>query len=791
MLSFQPLPEEESVNIYGFDISELKELEVKLRYHANLVDNVSDAIISTDKELKIRSWNKAAERMYGWKADEVIDLKRSDILKTTFPEGFSREIITTDIFEKGSWEGELIQKTKGGRDITVYAKSIQLMDEAGVVIGEISISYDITERKRAEEKLRESEERLNFALETVNTGAWELDLMSHNSPHRSLEHDRIFGYEQLLPQWTYEMFLNHVIPEDRVMVDAKFNKAITTGSDWSFECRIRRVDGIVRWIWAAGRHQVDATGSTRRIAGIVQDITERKQVEEALRESEGRYRMLFTNMTEGFCLVEVVYSRDGKPDDFRYLEINPTFELFLGVKKEKTLGKTMLKIFPNISPIAIERYKEAALSGQPFTFEIFSPVANKFLEIYVFSPEKGKLALVIRDITERKEAEDKLKDTLNNLDKLVKERTAELENAYNSLKESEEKYRNIVETANEGILITDKESIAIYINDRFANVLGYTPEELIGKSTWNLISEEYKPIVKMNLDKRRQGISNSYELKLIRKDGNPIWTIINAKPLHDDGGRYIGAMSMFTDITAWKEAEEALTKIDTARKQEIHHRIKNNLQVISSLLDLRADKFSGRENIQYSEVLEAFKESQDRVISMALIHEELYKGKEFKGEGFESVGFEILNFSPYIEKLAENLFLTYRLGNNISLNMELEDNLFFNMDTAIPLGIIVNELVTNSLKHAFIGRDKGEIRIQLHREESESTLFTLTVSDNGIGIPENLEIEDLDSLGMQLVITLVDQLDGELELKRNNGTEFNIWFTVTARKNQASTPASK
>jgi two-component sensor histidine kinase len=127
------------------------------------------------------------------------------------------------------------------------------------------------------------------------------------------------------------------------------------------------------------------------------------------------------------------------------------------------------------------------------------------------------------------------------------------------------------------------------------------------------------------------------------------------------------------------------------------------------------------------------------------------------------------------------------------------------MDTAVPLGIIVNELISNSLKHAFTEKEEGEILIKLHREENgefinsreesenegycKSTSFTLTVSDNGIGIPEDLEIEDLDSLGMQLVTALVDQLDGELELKRNNGTEFTMGFMVTENNNQVSTPA--
>jgi two-component sensor histidine kinase len=223
---------------------------------------------------------------------------------------------------------------------------------------------------------------------------------------------------------------------------------------------------------------------------------------------------------------------------------------------------------------------------------------------------------------------------------------------------------------------------------------------------------------------------------------------------------------MHTDITKRKLAEQALANIDIVRKQEIHHRIKNNLQVISSLLDLQAEKFNDKK------VVDAFKESQNRVISMALIHEELHKGGAL----------DTLNFSHYIEELADNLLLTYRVGNNgIILKNDIDKDIFFDMDTSVPLGIIINELVTNSLKHAFPDRDNGEIQIKLHREEGCNTTYILSVSDNGVGISEDLDIENLDSLGLQLVTTLVDQLDGELELKRDNGTEFFIRFTVTER----------
>ncbi len=237
-------------------------------------------------------------------------------------------------------------------------------------------------------------------------------------------------------------------------------------------------------------------------------------------------------------------------------------------------------------------------------------------------------------------------------------------------------------------------------------------------------------------------------------------------------------------MTEEKRQEKFLENIENARKKEIHHRIKNNLQVISSLLDLQAEKFNNKEHIKDSEVLEAFKDSQDRVISMALIHEELYKGGEL----------DTLNFSSYIEELAEHLFLTYKLGNtDIDLKTDLEKNIFFDMDIAVPLGMIINELVSNSLKYAFVNRAKGTIQIKLCREKSQKskgnragdnneglkgTGFVLKISDNGAGMPETFDLDDPDTLGMQLVTTLVDQLEGELELERDNGTEFIIRFTV-------------
>ena len=278
---------------------------------------------------------------------------------------------------------------------------------------------------------------------------------------------------------------------------------------------------------------------------------------------------------------------------------------------------------------------------------------------------------------------------------------------------AEEKIRklaNIVESSNDAIITESLKGIITSWNKGAEEMYGYSAEEILGKSIFILapciLTEEPKKLVE--LVKRGERVQQ-YETLRLKKDGTIINVSITLSLILDTYGKLTAISIIYRDITKRKEAEEALKYFETARKKEIHHRIKNNLQVISSLLELQAEKFNNREYIEDSEVMEAFRESQDRVISMALIHEELHK----------SEGLDTLNFSPYIEELASNLFLTYRLGNtDVSLNMDLEENIFLDMDTAVPVGIIVNEIVSNSLKHAFPGRDKGEIRIKFRKEEN-------------------------------------------------------------------------
>jgi PAS domain S-box-containing protein len=373
-----------------------------------------------------------------------------------------------------------------------------------------------------------------------------------------------------------------------------------------------------------------------------------------------------------------------------------------------------------------------------------------------------------------------LKETLDNLENLVQERTSELEKAYNSLKEGERGLAEAQKMAHIGNWYRNLKTDKIYWSDEVYRIFGFKPQEfeVTYNSFLSYVHLEDRGSVNNNFKKALNGEPYSSDYRITSANG--IERIVHAQGevVFDEEKTPIGMRGTIQDITERKRAEEALEKIEKIRIKEIHHRIKNNLQVISSLLSLEAERFTDEK------MLEALRESQNRVTSMALIHEELYKG----GKN------DSVDFAAYLQKLTADLFSSYNLGNdNINLKMDL-DQVYLEMDTAIPLGIIVNELVSNSLKHAFPAGGKGEININLCKNENFAVkcnvsvpgpdcmekngfYYVLTVTDNGKGIPEEIEFQNADSLGLQLINILVEQIDGCIELKRNNGAKFTIWFS--------------
>lgn len=330
-----------------------------------------------------------------------------------------------------------------------------------------------------------------------------------------------------------------------------------------------------------------------------------------------------------------------------------------------------------------------------------------------------------------------------------------------AFQEAEKKYRELVDVSLMGIYITQNH-ILKFCNQRLAEIFGYDkPEELLGIHISKLVLPESWPIVEQQVKLRESGQVErvQYQFKGLKRDGTVIDVgVLGGRIIHEGRPAIQGCLIDITERVRTVEQIRAALKEKEVLLREIHHRVKNNMQIISSLLNLQATQLKDKKD------LFLFKETQNRIRSLALVHEKLYQSKNLS----------MIDFAEYIRSLITYLWQFFMIDSEtIRLHLDLEEA-YFDINTAIPCGLIVNELVSNILKHAFpVGR-KGEVRIVLVRADGNK--FMLVVQDDGIGFPENLDFRKSETLGMQIVTMLVQQLDGTIELEREEGTTFKIVF---------------
>lgn len=250
------------------------------------------------------------------------------------------------------------------------------------------------------------------------------------------------------------------------------------------------------------------------------------------------------------------------------------------------------------------------------------------------------------------------------------------------------------------------------------------------------------------------------ELEYVSLKGNIFWGNLAAKQIKV-AGKVINLVRV-TDVTARKQAEEQL-RISLQEKEvllkEIHHRVKNNLHVISSLLDLQSER------IEEERILNLFTDSQNRIQAMALIHEQLYQSHTF-GK---------VEFSEYIYRLISNLSFSYSNRMQLLQPIIQAETIYINLDTAVPCGLLINELVTNAFKHAFPDGRSGKINIQLYQDEQEK--LHLKIADDGIGLPTEIDWKNSASLGLKLVSILAKQLKATITFDKGRGTNIHLVFT--------------
>jgi PAS domain S-box-containing protein len=424
-------------------------------------------------------------------------------------------------------------------------------------------------------------------------------------------------------------------------------------------------------------------------------------------------------------------------------EFNPAAETTFGYDRKDIIGKDIKSLFSDEAEMG-EVLENIQKHGS-FASEIVNKKRNNslfitYLSSSILRDEDGNVVGsmgVSRDITAIKKAEEELKL-------------------------SEERHRAIYDQAYIGIARIAKIGRFLLVNERLCEMLGYSAEEMYRQTFYDITLPIEVEESLIDWDALLSGkVENfSKEQTYLHKNGDQVSTNVTVSLVRDTNGNPNYYVAVFEEITERKAQESAL-KESLAEKEillkEVHHRVKNNMQVITSILNLQSAYITDEAALQM------LKESQERIKSMSLVHESLYQSK-FLSE---------VNFSEYVTNICKNLYHSYlRPQGGISLDFDLDD-LYLNLDTSIPCGLILNELMSNAMKYAFIGREEGEIKVGMKINQDR---LVMTVTDDGVGLPIGFVVEESDSLGLQLVSTLVMQIGGDLSIQKRNPTRFTIDF---------------
>jgi len=465
-----------------------------------------------------------------------------------------------------------------------------------------------------------------------------------------------------------------------------------------------------------------------------------ERTNEALSFSEQRFRLAIDHFPDTF----VIYDANR-----RFQFVNAHGVRIGGLPESALLGHTDEEIHP---PEITDAYL-------PYLLRAVETRTSQTAESTITLPTIGKITFVVTYVPlldERGEIDQILGITHNITEqKLVQEK----------LKVQHEFLHTILDTNPNLIFVKDREGKYVLGNQALADFLGINLENLIGFTDAELHPNQtdFKRFIAQD-----QEVFTTLQEKFIPEEpyhtwtGEVHWFQTIKEPIFSSDGQVEQVLGVATNITQRKMAEikiqESLREKEVLL-QEIHHRVKNNLQVISSLLDLQS------QHIEEQAMLELFKHCCNRIKAMALVHETLYKFKDFAK----------INFTEYIENLSSYLFSAYGVNvENINLELDIDD-VTLNVDTAIPCGLIINELVSNALKYAFPNKAEGKIYIALHFDEDK--IYTLTIRDNGIGLPPNWQVSSVNSLGLKLVDILAQQLEGTLQVNSRSGTEFSLIFS--------------
>ena len=496
-----------------------------------IVTNSPDHIIVQDRDLRyVRVINPQlglTEKGMVGKTDFEI-LSREEAKKLTE--------IKTRVLETGKLEQISVSLMSRDGSLQYFEGwYVPRRDPEGQIDGIIGYIRNVTAQKQADQMLRASEAVLKKSQEIACLGSWEFDLVA-NRLVWSDEVYRIFGLRPQEFDATYEAFIEAVHPDDRTSVNAAYTSSLKEGCDgYEIEHRIvKKTTGEVRIVHEKCDHVRDASGKIVRSVGMVQDITGHSKMVTALRESEDRFRSLFSSMQEGFALHDIICDAQGAPIDYRFLDVNPAFEKLTGLKRENLIGKRVLEVLPQTESLWIERYGKVAMTGKPAEFESYTLALDRHYSIVAFCPKKGQFAVIFDDISERKATEEIAK----------KERA--LSDA-------------IIESIPGAFYVLDKNGCYVRWNTYQRETIIGKPEGMIaGMNAMETIHPDDQELIRSKIAKvLESGGSEIVEGRVLLHGGPAFrWLLLTGQEMVINGSPHLVGIGI--DITERKRMEEAL-----------------------------------------------------------------------------------------------------------------------------------------------------------------------------------------------------------------------------------------
>ncbi len=779
------------VGFRGFiiDLSEQRKMEEQVRFQASILEHVNTIVLATDMNNKIIYWNRFAEQCMQWTAQEIIGKDIFDICSFDESQKCMAQHSIEVALKTGFWEGEVVGWKKDGTVVPQYLTLSLVKDRRGNPAGFVGVAIDITERKRAEESIRNSESKLKTILAAMVDLVFELDrdgrfVFYHAPPGAKLilPPDRFLGrhFSDVLPPFLCQL-------TDEALEKNRKNQV--TGYHYSLD-----IAGETCW-FSAKMSPVFIDDQFTGVVVVVRDITESHLAEQAIRESELQYSTTIEAINDAIGVVDT---------DLRFVLCNAAYRLLAGSHGTgaNIIGKSIFEVFPFLPPKIREEYRYVFNTGESaISEEIYSlqgrDVILEIRRIPIFSAGKVvRVVTIVRDITEQKHAEQQREKIREDLETIVRERTRELtsaneiltqeiaerKRAVEALRESETRFRSIVENTLEVIMLTQPDGIVSYLSPSCREVLGYDPEDLVATEPNIIHPDDLSRVMNVYREAMAGTSGANFEYRIITKSGQIKWISHSWKPMFRDN-RLKMIISVIRDITGHKHTEEVLRQTEklaaTGRMAaRIAHEINNPLAGIKN--SFRLVKNAIPTDHAYYRYVGRIEKEVDRIARIVRQMFDLYRPEQEAIERFS------LN-----ECLQDVVALLGPVASDVGVSIVTDIQ-----SAPAPLTMsedLLRQILFNLIKNAIEASPRNGL-VKITATQSDGRLV-LSVSDQGQGIADELRSRIFEpffttksglkdgGLGLGLSITkgIIESLNGSIGFQSHpeRGTIFNISMPLT------------